>query len=309
MVERFAHEHTAATWISEKESEMKLIPAPAPCPMCGEFNPVHLASRTVSTKEYHLVVCTRCGQHYCDPAPTSEEIMGFYQGDYHGELRKIGDTERVFGPKFSRYRDWVVTFLRSGRSIDVGTATGLFPSLLKAAGFDAEGTEYNRASAEWGASHYGIRIRVGGLEQIASELNAYDLITMTDVLEHTEHPLHALQAASASLKPRGYMLITFPDISSIESKYQRNLSRLTRRDWVWSCCHIPLHVWEFTPTTARAIFDKAGFDAVGFRRSQVATESFPGIAGLLTLPLTALKIPLLSRLFGTQMEFMIRKRH
>jgi SAM-dependent methyltransferase len=202
----------------------------------------------------------------------------------------------------------VVEFLKGGRSIDVGTATGLFPSLLKEAGFDAEGAEYNRASAEWGAEHYGIRIRLGGLEQIASELSSYDLISMTDVLEHTEHPLRALQAAGRSLKPRGYMLITFPDILSFESAYQRTVARLTGRDWIWECCRIPRHVWEFTPDTARAMFDKAGFDVVGFRRSQVTSERFPGMAGLLCLPLQALTFSLLASLIGSQMEFMLRKR-
>ena len=287
---------------------MTLNSSLAPCPMCGNFGPMHLASKKVSGKAYSLSVCTRCGQHYCDPAPTAEEIVGFYQGDFHRDLRQDGGTERIFGPKFSRYRDWVVTFLQSGRSMDVGTATGLFPSMLKAAGFDAEGTEYNPASAEWGAAHYGIRIRVGGLEQIASELDTFDLITMTDVLEHTEHPLHALQAASRSLKSRGHMLITFPDVRSVESAYQRKLARLTGRDWIWECCHIPLHVWEFTPDTGRAMFEKAGFDVVGFRRSQVAREHLPGIAGLLCLPLKALTVPMLAHSIGTQMAFMIRKR-
>jgi 2-polyprenyl-3-methyl-5-hydroxy-6-metoxy-1,4-benzoquinol methylase len=192
--------------------------------------------------------------------------------------------------------------------MDVGTATGLFPSMLKAAGFDAEGTEYNTASAEWGAAHYGIRIRVGGLEQIASEPDNFDLITMTDVLEHTEHPLRALQAAGRSLKSRGYMLITFPDVNSVESTYQRILAKLTGRDWIWESCHIPLHVWEFTPDTARRMFDKADFEVVGFRRSQVARECLPGIAGLLCLPLKTLTVPLLAHSIGTQMAFMIRKR-
>jgi hypothetical protein len=64
------------------------------------------------------------------------------------------------------------------------------------------------------------------------------------------------------------MLITFPDIDSLESRYLRFLSRILRRDWIWSCCHIPLHVWEFTPATAHTMFLKAGFEVVGYRRSQ-----------------------------------------
>jgi len=276
--------------------------------MCGQSESIRLTSRSNSGKIYYLAVCRQCGQHYCDPTPTAAEIVEFYQGDYHQELRQIGSTEKIFGSKFLSYRDWVVKYLESGRTIDVGTATGLFPSILKEAGFDAEGLEYNRASAEWGAKNYGIRIRVGGLEQIAAELETYDLISMTDVLEHTEHPLRALQTASRSLKPHGFMLITFPNIRSAESTYLRILAKLTKRNEVWTCCHIPLHVWEFTRETAQAMFEKAGFEVVGFRRSHSAVNPTSIIAGLLFLPLQVLKFPPLARAFGTQMEFMIRKR-
>jgi SAM-dependent methyltransferase len=278
------------------------------CPMCGTSGPTYLASRTKSGKEYKLAHCRQCGQHFCDPAPTPDEILGFYQGDFHHELRDYGATERIFGQKFSRYRDWIQSYLKGGRSIDLGTATGLFPYLLKQVGFDAEGTEYNAESAAWGTDRYGIRIRVGGAELIASELACYDLISMTDVLEHTEHPLNSLKAVRRSLKPRGFMLITFPDISSIESRYQHVISSLTGRPWIWSSCRIPMHVWEFTPKTARAMFDRAGFDVVGFRRSEVPADKVSGVVGLLNLPLNALTIPWIARSFGEQMEFMLRSR-
>ncbi len=56
------------------------------------------------------------------------------------------------------------------------------------------------------------------------------------------------------------------------------------------------------------MFEKTGFDVLGFRRSQVARENLPGIAGLLCLPLKALSVPMLAHSLGTQMAFMIRKR-
>jgi len=202
----------------------------------------------------------------------------------------------------------VLQLVKSGRSLDIGTATGLFPSLLKGVGFEAEGIEYNKASAEWGQAHYGVKIRDCGLEESDAEPESYDFISMTDVLEHTEHPLRYLQALREYLKPGGHMLITFPDISSLESRYLRLIARMLRRDWIWSCCHIPLHVWEFTPATARAMFDKAGFDTVGFRRSHETAEVSLRALYWLRMPLHLLSIPGISAMAGTQMEFIIRKR-
>jgi SAM-dependent methyltransferase len=279
-----------------------------PCPMCASHESKILAATTFADKEYHLARCAQCGLHFCAPTPTAVEIASFYQGDYHADLREDGGTEKRFGSKFARYRGWVLKFVTGGRSLDIGTSTGLFPALLKRAGFDAEGIEYNKASAEWGQAHFGVKIRNCGLEESDAERGSYDFISMTDVLEHTEHPLRYLQAVREYLKPGGHMLITFPDIASLESCYLRALASMLHRDWIWSCNHIPLHVWEFTPATARAMFDKAGFDTVGFRRSHETAEcSLPSLYWL-RLPLHLLRIPGISAMAGTQMEFVIRRR-
>lgn len=235
------------------------------------------------------------------------EIVGFYQGDYHADLRFPGAAERVFGRKFRRYRDWILQFITSGRSLDIGCSTGLFPYLLKEAGFEAEGLEYSQMSARWGTEHYGLKIIAGTLSESGATKGTYDFVSMTDVLEHTRSPLAYLRTVRDYLKPRGLMLITFPNIDSLESRYFRFFSRILRRDWIWSCCHIPLHVWEFTPATARRLFLEAGFDVVGFRRAQDKVASLPSKLAWLPLPLQVIRTPFVERLAGTQMEFMIRR--
>jgi 2-polyprenyl-3-methyl-5-hydroxy-6-metoxy-1,4-benzoquinol methylase len=278
--------------------------------MCHATDIGILLTRAFQDKDYSLARCRACGQHFCMPAPSATEIAEFYQGDYHETLRTPGGSEQQFGVKFGRYRDWLLQFLRTGRTLDIGTATGLFPAMLKEAGFEAEGLEYNPESARWGQEHYGIRIQTCALEDSGAGPGAYDLISMTDVLEHTEYPLGYLKLARQYLRPGGFMLITFPDIESLESRYLRFISRVLHRDWIWFNCRIPHHVWEFTPATARAMFNKAGFEVAGFRRSHDGPPSSPGDLKLtlLQLPLRLLPLPLMNRLAGTQMEFVIRRR-
>jgi len=85
---------------------------------------------------------------------------------------------------------------------------------------------------------------------------------MTDVLEH-KHRIQgkAILRVNQLLKPDGLLLVTFPDIDSIESRYYRALSRLLRRDWIWITCRIPGHTWEFTHKTASSLFSKSGFES------------------------------------------------
>src|SRR4051794_20182677 len=134
------------------------------CPLCAAENPKLLIHRVVNGTKYHLARCSRCKLHFCAPAPTPAELDRLYSGNYHGDRRDNAAAERASASVFSDYREFVLRFLKSGRSLDIGTSTGQFPSMLKQAGFNAEGVEYNEASAQWGEAHYGIKIWVGDLE-------------------------------------------------------------------------------------------------------------------------------------------------
>jgi len=270
------------------------------CPFCSATSVVSLFHRTCLSKNWELRRCSDCGFYFTYPTPTREDIESLYCGDYHAELRVPGATERIFGDKFKRYVSWIQEFVPSrGRSLDIGCTTGLLPKMLKDIGFEAEGIELNKKSAAWGSEHYGVPIRVGGFEEVRG---TYDLITVTDVLEHTQHPLHTLLSLRDHLTSNGYVVASFPDINSIESRYYRLLSRLLRRGGLWRTCHIPYHIWEFTPATARAMFNRSGFLVRAFRRSY-SRDEFGGMAKLLSVP--ARLVALAPETLGTQMEFML----
>ena len=187
-----------------------------------------------------------------------------------------------------------------------GCSTGLFPKLLKDSGYQAQGIELNATSARWGREHFGLPIAEGSIDQLLEGGPCFDLISMTDVLEHTEHPPHEVAKVRQLLRPGGYFLVTFPDIASPSSRYLYLLSKLTGREWIWNTCHIPLHVWEFTYATAMRLFTENGFSLVDFQRCQdFAFEAT--LPGLLASPSNLAAIPGVSRWAGNQMEFLLRR--
>lgn len=165
----------------------------------------------------------------------------------------------------------------------------------------------NVASADWAARHYGVKVQSEALRDDLFEESSFRLIVMADVLEHTVTPFTYLGMVRRILQPGGYMFVSFPDILSLESRYWRMLSKLTGRGWLWRNCHIPLHTWEFTKSTAETMFRRAGFDVVGFRRSQPQPEADSSVVRLLSIPTQLLRFPGLSRWYGSQMEFLIRR--
>jgi len=262
------------------------------------------------SRQWALGRCTQCGLHFTDPRPTHEDLKEMYAGDYHKELRREGGTEKAFGAKFHRYADWLVPRLPAGaRVLDIGCSTGLLVKLLRDRGLSAEGLELSPGTAAWGSAHYGITIHNKTLEECNFAPGSFDAVTLTDVLEHTLHPRDYLARVGEILSPHGLVLVTFPDIHSLESRFYQLMARLTRRPWIWKNLHIPGHVWEFTKATAKACFEGGGFEIIAFHRNQVIEyEKGSLLLWLINVPSLVLASPLIRSLLGTQMEFLIRKK-
>lgn len=283
-------------------------PAIERCPACGADGATLCHARTFRGKRWGLARCGRCDQHYTTPTPTESELNDFYAGDYHVQLRAEGETDAAFGAKYERYAETIARHLPDGRVVDIGCSTGLFVRMLKDRGYDAEGIELNAESAAWGSARYGVRISTEPIERSGLAPGSLDAILLTDVLEHMRHPGEFLASAARYVALDGFALVTFPDIRSIESLYRAALARFFRREWLFSSCHVPLHVWEFTRPTAERCFERAGFRVVDFRRSQLPPERHASLAlRLLDLPTRCLSWPLLGRLAGSQMEFLLQK--
>lgn len=283
--------------------------AASACPACGSTNACRLFSKPCKDRIWHLARCMDCTQYYTDPLPTLDDIRSFYIGEYHADLQSEAATEAAFGKKFRGYADWISTFVQGGRSLDLGCTTGLFPHVLKQRGFDAEGLEINAASAEWGQQHYGITIRNEPFELADYGEGFFRLVSMADVLEHSLDPAVTLARVHAILEDGGFAFVSFPDIESIESRYFKAVARSTGRNWLWGCCHIPLHTWEFTRPTAEKLFRRSGFRVAGFRRSHLNTFERSSSLRLTVIssPPLILGVPFLGSRLGTQMEFVLQK--
>jgi len=265
------------------------------CPFCYQQNTVWLATKDFNGRRWHAAECRSCGLVFTDPYPTQADIRSFYDGDYHSELRRPGASEKIFGAKFDSYCAWLSQYVRPGKSLDIGCATGLLVKKLQSLGFQAAGFEANAASAAWGREHYAITIHEGILDPQATLLRDFDLITLCDVLEHTLNPMEYLRDLKPLLTPRGRVMVTFPHVWSVESLYLRTISRLFGRDALWNSCKVPAHTWEFTPETARQVFERAGFRILAFRRRNDPgpAPQWQGARSLVQLPTRVLRLPVL----------------
>ena len=238
------------------------------CPVCDAptsgANVCFKADRTYEGKRYpSRVVRCRCGHCFLNPIPDGDELLSFYDDDYHcyttspNEAERIGRwiEQRRRGDRFNH-----VPIIVGGRFLDVGCGSGDMVAAMARLGMESEGVEPSRYAATK-ATEAGLKVTCGLLHDAAFPNAAFDAVSMFHVLEHTPEPIEVLRECRRILKPGGELVIGVPNFDSL-------VFALVGKSWVG--LQLPSHVQHFSPNSLRAAADRAGL-AVGL----IETESFP----------------------------------
>lgn len=200
-----------------------------------------------------LVRCRRCGLEYVSPRPRGGDIVAAYSaGDDPVYVSQVDARERTFAKALDR-----IERLKpgKGRLLDIGTAAGAFLGAAKTRGWQCEGCEPNHWMAEWGARHYGVRIRAGELFDQDYAPQSFDVVTLWDVIEHTPDPARVLRRSGELLKPGGLLVINYPDRGSW-------IARALGRRWPFLSS---VHLYYFKRDTLRRMLERHGFEVAQLR--------------------------------------------
>jgi len=189
-----------------------------PCNLCGNTRVSILASRGRSGSALRTVICKQCGLVWSDPFP--HEPRHFYENEYRLEYKN------TFSPKpkhilragkiaLNRYEK--IKHLLSSRQtiLDVGTGGGEFAYLLKSLGHNLHGIEPNKGYAEYSVAEYDLNLQIGFIQECSFKVNAFDVITIWHVLEHTEDPFLVLSKLQSLLNPQGILIVEVPNIEAV----------------------------------------------------------------------------------------------
>lgn len=189
--------------------------------------------------------CTACGLVYQRGWKQTFEADLY---DYYA-LRTEWPIERVYKPVNARRIIELLAKLGakvSGRRLlDVGCGAGQFVAVAASLGWDARGIDLSEPAVRIGR-RFGARCDLVDFFAETLDEERFDLIVMSELIEHVPNPARFLARASALLADGGLTYITTPNF--------RSLSRhIVGMDWsVISSQHISY----FTPTTFRAVVEK-----------------------------------------------------
>jgi 2-polyprenyl-3-methyl-5-hydroxy-6-metoxy-1,4-benzoquinol methylase len=185
------------------------------CPLCQDRKALKLSDKSRSGATLHTVLCIGCGLVRSDPLPHdpvsfySEHYRLEYKGTYRPKAKHVVRAGLVALDR----RQKLAHLLNPGlRLLDIGSGGGEFAYLMQRSGLTVVGVEPNVGYAEYSAQTYGLTILKGFVQHQSLEADAFDLVTMWHVLEHTEDPPGILRFVCRALKPGGAIVIEVPNI-------------------------------------------------------------------------------------------------
>ena len=210
-------------------------------------------------KAWDICRCTNCGIEQTIPTPLPDELKRLYETYYNfgGEKETIYTRFRELFFSSKLYRFWLaidgdISFhsqKSSGWLLDVGCNEGRGLDIYRQNGFDPVGLELNEVAA-MEAREKGFSVHTELLESFQPE-QLYDIVVLSNVLEHSLDPKIMLNHVNRILKPGGQVWISCPNFDS----WQRSFFG---RYWInW---HVPFHIVHFTRDVLVRILQESGFE-------------------------------------------------
>ena len=186
-----------------------------------------------STERVRFVVCRGCGFIYQTPRFTLDELKPIYEEEYRKEAIKADGVPKEQYIEFTRNKSqrefvWIKKQLPSGdgsmnstrrsrRVLEIGCATGQLLRCFKDEGWQAVGVEPTRSFAEYGTRTHGVPILPVLFEEAdisqftqAGVEPGFDLVILSQVLEHVQEPAAVLTRATSLLSPKGWLYVSIP---------------------------------------------------------------------------------------------------
>lgn len=228
------------------------------CNICGArlgFHPKFTKFGNVFSK------CESCRTLAQEHAGGFDANKFYDQGYYEawGLTENKAQVEQAKSATFSHLlrKNLPAEFLHTDRKLlDIGCASGVLLSVAKDLGFRCWGVELSKYSSDIAKTKFGENIFCGMLADAKYPDEFFDVITMTDLIEHVSDPAALLKEVNRILKPGGVVVTSTPDTNTFSAK-------LLGKHWH---NYLPEHLYYFDKTSFRSLFANNGLIAIGRKR-------------------------------------------
>ena len=213
-----------------------------PTCVCGSVDYRTVFQRGSEYKEFDfdffVLECKQCGLRRTLPQPQASPDAYQDNEDYKQRLDE-SDLYRSFARRIlseiARFKP------QPGQLLDVGCNVGILLDEARQIGWDAIGVEPNGLAAKVGREAFGVDIHIATLEDAGFPTHSFDVVVMSQLLEHIDDPVGLLDQVAYVLKDDGLLFVESPNYDGLAPR----LFRLIHYPWYGLCPH--QHVWQLTP--------------------------------------------------------------
>lgn len=271
--------------ISNPRSESQAINSPSACPVCESTRSRLFLDRVTdlvhgSPGLWELRQCANCNLVFTSPRIPEERLHEYYPSDYSAfntetERRPRGILFRVL--RFVAHSPYTLRFGKpggfpapfgNGALLEVGCGAGQYLQQMLAMGWKCTGLDFSTRAIERARQICPSAHLVLGTLQAIPKQSVFDLIVMHHVLEHVPNPAQTLQHCFSLLRAGGRLLVSVPNIHSLES-------RLFRRRW--RGLDMPRHIVHFGESNVSALLKNAGFGIDSVRAGFLPSSIFESV--------------------------------
>lgn len=219
----------------------------------------------VDTKDqFDVIECQKCRFKHIIPIPSEDELIHFYAHEFYTKEKPLY-LERtqedlawwniVYADRFNTFEEHLPQHRR--KFLDVGSGPGYFLLHGKKRGWDGTGLEPSRAAAEHSRA-LGLNIIEAYLDwTVSKQLDRFDCIHMSEVLEHVPHPIEILKIAYDRLSNEGLICVCVPNDYNPFQKVLRDV--LNFKPW-WLAP--PQHINYFDHRSISRLLKRLGFQVI-----------------------------------------------
>lgn len=224
-----------------------------------------------------MVRCKNCGFIFLNPRLgfSKNYIVGLYNKEYFnkGYMKFYSGGEECIcqsNEPFSYRLDLIEKYKTSGKLLDVGCATGGFLRFAHSKGWQVWGVELSDYATEVAAKKYSLNVFKGFLEDAHFEDNYFDVVCASDILEHVIDPQNFLKEIFRILTNNGLLYLACPNADSFYYRFFSLIAHYNHKNYFV----LPHHLYHFSPSTIKLLFDKVGFDICQLIFSHSHSEKF-----------------------------------
>lgn len=214
------------------------------CNLGHDAPPIHLWDKD----EFGYYRCPECGLVWVNPQLTDESVAHIYAKGFTSKLKS-----KPHPTNFLAYRrplKRLAPYRQYSRLLDVGCFTGHFLLAAREAGWQqVEGTEISSQAIEYAREQYHLTLHEGDLLSLDLPSDAFDAVTLFDVIEHVSDPLGTLRRVYQLLRPGGVLYLDTPHFTSLPRF-------LFNKEW---SVFFPWHRTYFSANNMSLALEQCGF--------------------------------------------------